>query len=370
MVNENPELTLLTDQEIDAIEREYEDLMRYGDADEPGPSGQDLRVTSLTRDDVRWAPDERNPNSRHLPKSSTATFNFTAAHLAVLCAANRFALPVGQSRVIFGLRGCRVASGDHVVPFTTSVSLEEGTPDHTTPCCVVGVWDRDRAQIAVFTATTVPYWRYVANYMANGPGANMMPTGLYRYRVGRHRTTPGALRFAEPSVIVVRPDKKKKTIEFETNDLWDGPVQPFNNIHAAGAVRSPLGSTGSAGCQTLPGYWSSDRSQHYGNWQKFRELSGVDGALDGTPYTYVLLTGREARLTSVGAPREQLSRLRFGSRGDDVKALQRALGLSADGIWGPSTSRKLITWQWGNLGDWADAIVTPEWANRLGFRMN
>lgn len=54
--------------------------------------------------------------------------------------------------------------------------------------------------------------------------------------------------------------------------------------------------------------------------------------------------------------------IKFGSRGDDVRYLQRKLGISADGIFGPLTRRAVINFQKRHLLA-ADGIVGPRtWA--------
>ena len=50
--------------------------------------------------------------------------------------------------------------------------------------------------------------------------------------------------------------------------------------------------------------------------------------------------------------------LRKGSRGDGVKIMQEALGIGADGIFGPGTERALKDWQAAN-GLVADGIAGP-----------
>ena len=50
--------------------------------------------------------------------------------------------------------------------------------------------------------------------------------------------------------------------------------------------------------------------------------------------------------------------LRKGSRGEGVKLMQEALGIGADGIFGPGTERKLKEWQAAN-GLTADGIAGP-----------
>lgn len=56
--------------------------------------------------------------------------------------------------------------------------------------------------------------------------------------------------------------------------------------------------------------------------------------------------------------------LRRGSRGDGVKIMQEALGIGADGIFGPGTERKLKEWQTAN-GLVADGIAGPNTLEKL-----
>lgn len=56
--------------------------------------------------------------------------------------------------------------------------------------------------------------------------------------------------------------------------------------------------------------------------------------------------------------------LRKGSRGDGVKIMQEALGIGADGIFGPGTERALKTWQKEN-GLTADGIAGPATFSKL-----
>lgn len=56
--------------------------------------------------------------------------------------------------------------------------------------------------------------------------------------------------------------------------------------------------------------------------------------------------------------------LKKGMRGDGVKMMQEALGLDADGIFGPGTERKLKEWQSEN-GLTADGIAGPKTLEKL-----
>ena len=86
-----------------------------------------------------------------------------------------------------------------------------------------------------------------------------------------------------------------------------------------------------------------------------------------------MLTGREARLRAEGAGRGRLVRLRFGSSGVAVKALQSGLKRSGhysgaiDGSMGGGTTLAFVKWQQAVDGGKADTIVTPASGRRLGF---
>jgi putative chitinase len=56
--------------------------------------------------------------------------------------------------------------------------------------------------------------------------------------------------------------------------------------------------------------------------------------------------------------------LRKGARGDGVKIMQEALGISADGVFGPGTERALKAWQAAN-GLTADGIAGPATFGKL-----
>jgi putative chitinase len=60
----------------------------------------------------------------------------------------------------------------------------------------------------------------------------------------------------------------------------------------------------------------------------------------------------------------ELPTLRLGQRSDHVRAMQAALGITADGIFGPGTERSLMEWQRKN-GLIADGIAGPVTLSRL-----
>jgi len=58
--------------------------------------------------------------------------------------------------------------------------------------------------------------------------------------------------------------------------------------------------------------------------------------------------------------------LKKGSKGNEVKELQKFLGLTADGIFGAQTEKAVKKWQWEN-GLTDDGIVGPETSNHMGL---
>jgi hypothetical protein len=297
-------------------------------------------------------------------------FSFTAQHLQHLCRLNRFNITSGQDQVLFGLRGCKIVSGASEGAFVNSVQLSEDLPDHFRYHCVLGVWKKSTGQIAVFTGSTVPNWGYMClQVQRGGSTANMLPTGRYRYNVGRHRAVDGAF-VLRTEVVVLRSNNN---LIYETTDLWDR-CRPADNIHPG--FNPSFAEFSSAGCQTVSGNFTNGR--HRGSWATFRQRAGLDPNNNndrfGDPFVYVLLTGREARLISTGH-RAPLHRLRFGSQGPAVRALQMDLSRrgrytgTVDGDMGPGTAMAYIQWQQAQDNGAADGIVTPSVGRSFGFDM-
>lgn len=326
---------------------------------------------------ARWADDTQSPDYRHLNASGLSEpFPFTGAALASLCQYNRFDLTGGQDEVVFGLRGCRVVEAPG--GFANIVTLAEDIPDHNDFHCILVVWKRATGEIAVFTGSTVPNEAYMQEQVTKGGRtANLLPTGCYLYHVGTHRgtstTVKGALREVGNFVVLRSNDDLMYTI----TDTWDNCL-PGDNIHPAFLDQnSGYPRFSSAGCQTIPGNYDQTHNQHSGSWALFRQAAGLSAdspaSEDGRPFVYVVLTGREAHMVAAGYGPAELTRLRFGSRGADVEALQLrlqnagALTEQISGVMDPDTVMDYIHWQQENDSGRADGIVTPQTARALGF---
>ncbi|HEY0997640.1 MAG TPA: peptidoglycan-binding protein [Gemmatimonadaceae bacterium] len=327
--------------------------------------------------DARWADDAVNPDLRHVAAAGVSVeFGIDEASLANAVFLNHFALPAAHRRVVFALRGCRL----HGAPgWTRQLAVEEDLPNHFDNCCLIGVWNRDDHRVIAFHASTVPNWVYMEKYRQGTDKANMLVTGLHSFRVGTHRpgtdgAVPGCLLQDEPRVVL----RTRDDLTYTVTDFWDHGWQGDNVHPARTSIHAPPSTTpdfSSAGCQTVPGDYANGRFT--GDWAAFREALGFDNAHpsanDGTSVSYILLGAREFRVAG-GASQPAMSRLRFGSSGPAVIALQSALRklpgngrLATDGSMGPQTVAALIAWQQARDNGAADGIVTPAIARALGF---
>jgi endonuclease G len=311
--------------------------------------------------EVAWAADADQPDYAHLGdgKGVGVPFSLRSEDLALLAELNHFPLEDADSTpILFGLRGAGIVK-DHGSS-TAEVTLVDQRPDHRSARCVLGVWDRAAGTVAVFPGSTVPNAKSVAAWLRTRRSGNLLPTGLYRYVVGPHATLradgslnsrPGCFLLRqtldEKRVVVVR--RSSDDLVYAASDAIDRTA-PGDNIHPSFSSQPTTFS--SFGCQTVVGSADSG-GNHNGPWAAFRRAAGLIDATGqpGQPYRYMLLTGAEARLASElrrnrlaadPAARQQLRRLRFGSRGAAVLRLQARLGLEdPDGDFGPWTAENL-----------------------------
>ena len=197
-----------------------------------------LSRPAMTVADVKWAADNVSPDYRHLGVPMSATpFDLTAASLERLCEVNNFdpnsAKKDPRDRVLFALRGCQIASGkESSGGFVLSVKLVEAVPDHQQSKCVVGVWKRSTKEVAVFSGSTVPYWKSMENYRQDGEKCNMLSTGRYLHTINTDRSGHATLEIKgaliqQGAVTVVRT---LNNLTYEVTDMWDFEAVG-DNIH-------------------------------------------------------------------------------------------------------------------------------------------
>jgi endonuclease G len=357
------------------VDLEAEDL-----ADAARAPGFGLESVLEAAAEVRWSDDAMSPDYAHLDPGPGigAIFQLLPEDLELLAGLNDFPVSeAGATPVLFGLRGCAIIA-DHSGS-AREVTLRDQRPDHESPRCVLGVWDRSQGRLMVFPGSTVPNATAVRQFATGGKAGNLLPTGLYRYVVGPHATLrqdgtlnsrPGCFLLRKSSgekrVVVVR--RSVDDLVYTTGDHHERSA-PGDNIHPTFSLQPTTFS--SFGCQTVVGMADSG-GNHRGPWADFRKAAGLVDA-DGDPgrvYLYMLLTGAEARLASelrrAGLARDPVSRLglrrlRFGARGEAVRRLQTGLGItSADGDLGPGTAAVLYDRQRTlSPPGRADGILTP-----------
>jgi hypothetical protein len=276
--------------------------------------------------------------------------------------------------------------------------------------------------LRVFPGSTVPNGHFMVRHVEHAADAcNLAPTGLHRYVIGTHRGKfHGALRQGTtypphrlPLKLAESPGLNKLiytnevTSHSRPNLLSRSPIVSVGvNIHPAFdmSVPNPLHFS-SAGCQVIAGDQLVSKSTGAqvakGFWAKFRDSAGLETPIgthqDGVHYDYLLISGREAYLTSKVADLALLHRFRFGSidhptagavfGGVTVKEFQRALAdratqpgpfrslvqqcclpsdLLPDGKFFGGTMRLVLAWQAVNRG-FADGIAAHEMLEALNL---
>jgi hypothetical protein len=386
-----PAAAVRSDEELEVKLHEQHEDVEVAQSDDAEPSldetGDRERLDldggiegALSAASVRWCPNDADqPDYSHLDLAAAGkAFSVAPEDIEALITANEF-VPL-DGLLILAIRGAGLVAGDQ--EDAEGLHLIDQRPDHRDFRCVIGVYDPKKRLFSAYRASTVPNADYVFKCfslaqsgisVANLTG-NILPTGCYTYTLGTHKKgqpgeIPGVLRLSTTasgasSVLVQR---SLSDLIYDRGDLF-AVATPADNIHP-GILKNGFSS---AGCLTLPGKFAAGR--HIGSWKRFREAAGIAGAPDGTQRSALLLTGLDlacaARVRAGVADRSSLRRLRHGSHGNRVKALQAALGLEPDpkGILGPITRKALCERQAAVLGS-ADGIYAPTMDDALGFHI-
>ncbi|WP_428267256.1 papain-like cysteine protease family protein [Haliangium sp.] len=278
------------------------------------PSGTTVRRRSSWQRTLRI-----DRSARRTPVSETTgeTVALSGEVLTALCRRSQFALPEA-ARVLFAVRGAQIAAGPDQ-GFQPRIELVERRPDHRHLRCVVGVWDRERGEVAAFAGSTVPAWPSVQRQRLNPGGhvANLLPPGRYTYDVGTHRgahrAVPGALVQRGP--VVVQRDLTPGLAPSASS--WH-LVHPVDNVHPAFDGPARAGFVSAGGIAVSGSY----HGHHIGPWRAFREAAKLDDGPE-RPLVLILCTSDDAR--RAGALDVADDELRFGSSGAQVSALQQRL---------------------------------------------
>ena len=302
------------------------------------------------------------------------SFTLTDKNLRRLCEVNSFTLPADKM-VFFGLRGMLPLNPeDHTFKGEQVVELVD--VNYLNPRCTLGQWLPKEKEFVIFPGSTVPHQNYVSKSVSkNGQGANQLMTGHYSdYRKGVHKagSPTGHDAFRQVSAHPIR--RTGDDLDFDNDDRVEYE-NPNDNIHAGWCMGVSSTNYASAGCQVLVGYpQCKKRGQQpaTGPWKVFKKNS-YD--LPQKSFGYILLDGREAyRVVSAGSSKVS-ARLRFGSQGDLVNKLQKALKSkgfyegNVDDDFGNRTLRAVLQFQTSSFGPNADdGIVGPQTASVLKLK--
>ena len=265
--------------------------------------------------------------------------------------------------------------------FTSVKSIEESEVDYKTCKCLLGIWNPVADKIALFPGSTVPNLLYIKRQAAGVANANCMMSGYYNYyENGYHNPSVAhaheALRLA--TNIVLR--RSYDDLDFTGTDTIE-VGNPHDNIHAA-YIDGPDGAFSSAGCQVIVGQPKCVARGAKGNTVYWKVFHDIIYEIDQQRFAYALLrfADGEAAVAQTGQPMQ--ARLRFGSQGATVLALQQALATASvaanaqqhyfctnqDGAFGKNTLQAVLAFQTDTFGATnADGVVGPKTAQSLGI---
>jgi hypothetical protein len=297
------------------------------------------------------------------------------AVLKKICQLNQFDLP-DTALVFIGIRGC-IPINVQDQQFKASHPLSVIDINYINPRCTLLQWRLSDNKIATFPGSTVPHVSSIKQAkIANGVGANCLFTGFYTdYRKGHHKagTSTGHEAFRQNAVHPIR--RSTDDLDFDHDDRVEYD-NPNDNIHCGWFASLTSEYYASAGCQVIMGYpkcKKPGRTENSGPWKVFHD-NAYNLSQDSFPY--ILVTGLETMNICNNVNKKLPSKLRFGSSGKIVEALQNALKEKdfyegqIDGNFGERTMKSIIAYQKIKFGkEGADGVVGPITAQELGIEL-
>jgi hypothetical protein len=295
-------------------------------------------------------------------------FELTDNTIRRMCEVNSFEVRKNEM-VFFGIRG---TLPDNVEDYEFGNKHKVVLTDinYTNPRCTLGQWLTKEKEFAIFPGSTIPHRDYISkSVQKGGEGANQLMTGYYSdYRKGVHKAGSPTGHDAFRQVNSHPVQRTSDDLDFDNDDRVEYE-NPNDNIHSGWCMGINSTQYASAGCQVLVGYPQCQKRGQQpatGPWKVFKK-NAYD--LAQKSFGYILLDGREVyRIASAGNSKVS-ARLRFGSQGDLVKKLQKALQTKSfyegnnDGDFGERTLRAVLNFQTSSFGPNADdGIVGPQTA--------
>ena len=299
---------------------------------------------------------------------------FSADHLRKLLRVNSY--PFAETaHILFGIRGAS-AAGAKCEEFRDAHLIEQTDVNYQAARCLIGIWNPVQNQIALFPGSTVPHLKYIKRNVEGKAKSNCMMSGYYsHYEKGFHNPNPSHAHQALRLATNIMYRRSFNDFTFTNTD----PVEvgnPNDNLHAA-YTDTLAGAYSSAGCQVIVGQpkcRARGAASNAGYWKKFYDIVYNDTSQHR--FAYALFRFTDAAAASAGGAGLMEGRLRFGSQGSAVLALQNALEskdfffTNKDGAFGKNTLQAVLAYQTKQFGaKEADGVVGPGTAAALGFAL-
>lgn len=300
------------------------------------------------------------------------SFNILNKTLLRICEVNSFIISADKM-IFLGLRGMLPTNPeDHT--FRNEQTVEPVNVNYINPRCTLGQWIPKDNKFAIFPGSTIPHQNYVSkSLLKSGEGSNQLMTGYYSdYRKGVHKAGSSTAHNAFRQVDSHPIRRTSDDIDYDNDDRVEYE-NPNDNIHAGWCMSASSNNYASAGCQVLVGYPHCEKRgqrQATGPWKIFKK-NAYD--LTQKSFEYILIDGREAHRVASDGTSKISARLRFGSQGELVQKVQKALKDfyegNIDGDFGKRTLRAVLKFQTSAFGPSADdGIIGPQTASALRIR--
>ena len=309
--------------------------------------------------------------------------SFSSANLRKLLQVNFYQFSQ-KDHIVFCIRGASADVKPGHADFKDSYDITESTLNYETCNCLIGIWNPVKDKIALFSGSTVPNLRYIKKQAQGVARANCMMSGYYDYYAkGFH--SPKAVANAHEGLrqatnIVLR--RSYNDFVFTNADTIE-VGNPHDNIHAA-YISDLKGNYSSAGCQVVAGQPKCAARGDQPNTLYWKAFYDAVHGLDQQRFPYALFRFADVEAIATHGNQPMEARLRFGSQGAPVLALQQALAstkttnnpnqayffTNQDGAFGKNTLRAVLDFQTDAFtAANADGVVGPKTAQALGITL-
>ncbi len=302
-----------------------------------------------------------------------AAISFTSDNLRKLLRVNSY--PFSETKfMVFGIRGAKPVSAGFDT-FKFSHEIEKSDPNFVNPNCIMGIWNPVENKIAMFPGSTVPNLSYIKKHVAKTARANCIMTGYYSFfEKGFHNPSPRSAHQALRLATNIMMRRSNNDFVFTNADQVE-VGNPHDNIHAAYCT-DVNGAYNSAGCQVIVGQPKCKARPGKDNTAYWKTFHDIIYSIPQMQFDYALFRYVDAEAVNVNGDALMNARLRFGSKGNLVLALQERLAAKGlfntnkDGDFGKNTLMAVLEFQKNEFGiNEADGVVGNTTAGKLGFSL-